>query len=562
MVKILTRVFVCILLLNMNSGFAELNNNYIVFAPARNDGKVKIFQMNSATGIPTKLSENIISGQPSVLASDPRNIVSYVDQESSNRISSEANPHTGDLTDFNSVLVLGVPTSMSTDKTGKYLLSQNELKIAGISNNQEVSGSVIVELQSVNLSDYKKVSYCIDGELLQNVYEHPFAVEFDSRDFENGKHELSVRGILTSERQKCGIVYTDAVNIQINNPAQPFKILIKNPRKMVSAEQNNYRNNYIDNPHTVIKKNDSALYFFNHMGLLKSEREKRGIYYRSTGTLEQPIETIESGNYLADVWNKNGHPTQGIWLMGAYRIGTNELLGFTHNESCYYEDKPCTEDAKFFSQGIGYSQDNGKTWLYCGDILRTGRYEPRFGKGSHANIGGMPYILKDGYFYVYFGEFPGQEEDFYPGVARAKIADVIAAARKGKNVEWKKYNNGEWDQDGLTGLGSNFMSNLDIPFNMHAKATYVPSIRKYLMITFSHGKVKRDIYLLSSDDGLKWEIAEKIIDHNSTLPVSYPFFADFYSDDCHEVDNDFYIYWARNYRDLWGARVIIKLDTK
>jgi hypothetical protein len=138
----------------------------------------------------------------------------------------------------------------------------------------------------------------------------------------------------------------------------------------------------------------------------------------------------------------------------------------------------------------------------------------------YSQTDGVPYILKDDYFYIYFGEFPGQEEDFHPGVARAKIADVIAAARKGKNVEWEKYNNGKWDQDGLTGLASNFMSNLDIPFNMHCKATYVPSIRKYLMVTFSYANVKIEIYLLLSDNGLNWEIAEKIIDHNTNFKMN------------------------------------------
>ena len=173
----------------------------------------------------------------------------------------------------------------------------------------------------------------------------------------------------------------------------------------------------------------------------------------------------------------------------------------------------------------------------------------------------MPYILKDGFFYVYFNEFSPALISPHAGVARAKIIDVIAAARQGKSVVWKKYTNEIWDQDGLTGEGSNFMSNLEVLFNMHSKATYIPSIKKYMMITFSNGKAKNDIYLLLSDDGLKWEIGKKIVDHNSKLSVEYPFFADFYSDDCHEVDNDFYIYWAKNNRDLWGARVIIRTNT-
>lgn len=155
--------------------------------------------------------------------------------------------------------------------------------------------------------------------------------------------------------------------------------------------------------------------------------ENQGILYRSTGTLEQPLRTIESGNYLPEVWDKGGHEMQGIWLMGIYKMGENELLVCTHNESCYEEEKPCNSETKYFSLGVGYSQDNGKTWQYCGDMTRT----PRYGKEGDVNIKGVPNILKDDYFYIYFREFP-EKNLFYPAVARAIIADVVEAARNGK----------------------------------------------------------------------------------------------------------------------------------
>lgn len=425
-------------------------------------------------------------------------------------------------------------------------LSNPKLHIVNLSNNQEVAGSVIVKLQAENLDDYKKVSYCLDDILIWNVYDVPFTIEFDSRDFENGLHELSVRGL-----HKNGLIHSDTVIIQIKNSIQDFNIIINNPRKMLAGERNNYRNNYIDCPHTVLKKNDSTLYFFHTQGLMMHERENQGILYRSSGTLEQPIEIIESGKHVPKVWDKGGHTTQGIWLMGIYKIGENELLGFTHNESCYEVDKPCNNETKYFSLGVGYSNNNGKSWQYCGDIIRT----PRYGKEGDANIKGVPYILKDDYFYIYFWEFP-EKDMFYPAVARAKITDVIAAARKGENADWKKYNNGNWHEDGFTGVASNIMNNLGKTFNMHCKVSYVPSIQKYLMITYVNGQ--SNVYILLSDDGLRWEIQEKIIDHNNNGRASYPFIADFFTDDCHEVDNDFYIYWARNYKDIWGARVLIK----
>lgn len=439
------------------------------------------------------------------------------------------------------LLILFIQTSFKT-------YAAAEFKIANIKENQQVSGSVLVKLKADNLSDFKKISYCLNGRLLFNLYDEPFIMEWDSRDFENGTYELSVRGIHPS-----GIVLTDRKSIMIENPTQPFKIIIDNPKKIVSREQNNYRNHYIDSPHTMLKKNDSAFYFFHTQGLMMHEREKQGIMYRSSGTYNQPLEMIESGNYVPEVWDKGEHKTEGIWLMGVYQIGNSELLGFTHNESCYEKDIPCNSETKYFSLGVGYSRDNGKSWQYCGDIIRT----PRYGKEGDDNIKGVPYIIKGEYFYIYFWEFP-QKDVFYPAVARAKISEVINAARKGENVEWNKYKNGDWDQDGMTGVGTNIMSNLDKTFNMHCKVSYVPSIKKYLMITYENGK--ENVFILLSDDGLTWEISEKIMDYNTGHRASYPFIADSYTVDGHQIDNDFYIYWAKNYRDIWGAKVTIKIN--
>lgn len=422
-----------------------------------------------------------------------------------------------------------------------------ELKIDNISNKQKVSGSVMVKLKAENLSDFKKVSYCLNGQLLLNLYDAPFTMEWDSRDFENGTYELSIRGIHPN-----GVVLKDTKEVIIENPTQPFRIIIENPKKVVSREQNNYRKNYIDSPHTMLKKDENEFYFFHTQGLMMHEREKQGVVYRSSGTPGQPLKIIESGSFVPDVWDKGIHKTEGIWLMGVYRIGNNELLGFTHNESCYEQDKPCNSDTKYFSLGTGYSQDNGKSWQYCGDIIRT----PQYGKDGDDNIKGVPYILKGDYFYIYFWEFP-QKDVFYPAVARARISEVIQAARKGEKVEWMKFNNGAWDQDGFTGVASDIMSNMDKTFNMHCKVSFVPSIEKYLMITYENGK--ENVFLLLSDDGLNWKVAETIMDHNTNDKASYPFIVDAYTDDAHQIDNDFHIYWAKNYRDIWGAKVAIKV---
>ena len=555
MAKILTSVFVCILFLNMNSGFAELNNNYIFFAPARNDGKAKIFQMNSATGILTKLSETTISGQPSVLALDPRNIFSYVAQESSNKLSSfEANPNTGDLADLNSVLVLGVPTSMSTDKTGKYLLSQNELKITSLSDNQEVSGSVIVKLDTVNIKNYRIASYYMDDKFISNVYDPPFTIQYDTRDFENGKHECSVKALRVD-----GIVDIDKVQIIIDNKKPPYNLIVNDIKRFASADQVPIDGSYIDAPHSILKKNDKEFYIMHSKGLLRHPRRvKNGITTRSSGTLENPFTSIEWAKYVNDMWDKNGHSNQGLWIMSMYKISDKELLAFVHTESCYDMTKPCQEGEKLFTVGLGYSKDNGENWTFLGDILRPYKYDRPV---KTPNVGGVGYVIVGDEFQILFQDY-NEDGKRRAGTARANMKQVIDAARKGKSFEWKKLKNGQFTEPGLTALSDDMLSNYNFDINLHCKATYAPSIGKYLLLTWSSNNGNPELYLFASSDALNWELAETITDRNTKLGIAYPFFGSLYSDDVHEVGNEFNIYWCRNHKELWGARVNIKLNTK
>jgi hypothetical protein len=421
--------------------------------------------------------------------------------------------------------------------------SDQPIMISNIRDGQELTGEVKVELAADDLQGYRWVTWCMDGNLVRNVYTAPFTLVFDSRDFKNGSHELSVRALSVA-----GPIHEHKMNVSISNASRPLNFIFENPKLVVQESRIMMRSSYVDAPHPVLKKSDTELYFFHNLGLMMHQRENQGITYCASGTIDEPYRTLEWTRYVPELWDKNGHATQGIWLMGIYRIGENELLGFTHNESCYDPDRPCNRDTKSFSVGIGYSRDNGKSWTYCGDVVRHHLYEEFTGN----NMGGVPYILVDGYFQIYFHEYAEREVP-YPGAARAKIDEVIAAARKGKKMEWKKYRNGEWNENGLTGLSDRIMAGLGDDFNMHCKATYIPSIHTYVMLTYKRGAA--DLYLLTSDDGLGWEIADVLKDPNSDERISYPFFADFYSDDCHEVDEDFHIFWTKAHKELWGSRV-------
>jgi len=432
--------------------------------------------------------------------------------------------------------------------------SQNELKINNITRNQDVSGNLIVKLDTVYIKNFRFASYYMDDKFISTIYDSPFTIQFDTRDFENGLHILYIKAF-----REDGIVDIDKVEINVSNIKPALNLIVNNVRRFASEEQVAVGGSYIDAPHSILKKNDKEFYIQHSKGLLRHPRRlKEGMTTRSSGTLEQPFTSVEWSRYVPDLWDKNGHPNQGLWIMSMYKIAENELLAFVHTESCYDMTKPCAEGEKLFTVGLGYSKDNGENWTFLGDILRPYKYDRPV---KTPNVGGVGYVIVGDEFQIFFQDY-NEEGTRRAGTARANMKQVIDAARQGKSFEWKKLRNGHFNEPGLTGLSDDMLSNHNFDINMHCKATYAPSIGKYLLLTWSSSNGKPELYLFASSDALNWELAETITDHNTNLKIIYPFFGSLYSDDVHEVGNEFNIYWARDHKELWGASVVIQPNKK
>jgi len=432
--------------------------------------------------------------------------------------------------------------------------SQNQLRIVSPSKNQQVSGNLVVKLDTINIKDYRFVSYYMDDKFLSTIYDSPFSIQFDTRDFENGNHQLIAKAF-----REDGIVDIDKVEIKVLNTKLAFNLLVNNVRRFASADQVPIGGSYIDAPHSILKKNDKEFYIQHSKGLLRHPRRlKEGMTTRSSGTLEQPFTSVEWSKYVPDLWDKNGHANQGLWIMSMYKISRNELLAFVHTESCYDLTKPCNEGEKLFTVGLGYSKDNGESWTFLGDILRPYKYDRPV---KTPNVGGVGYVIVGDEFQIFFQDY-NEEGKRRSGTARANMKQVVDAARKGKSFEWNKYKNGQFNEPGLTGLSDDMLSNFNFDINMHCKATYAPSIGKYLLLTWSSNNGRPELYLFASSDAINWELAETISDQNTKFSIMYPFFGSLFSDDVHEVGNEFNIYWGRNHTELWGACVIIQPETK
>ncbi len=219
------------------------------------------------------------------------------------------------------------------------------------------------------------------------------------------------------------------------------------------------------------------------------------------------------------------------------------------------------EEEKLFTAGLGYSKNNGKNRTFPGDILRPYKYDIQRKMNNDRvktpNAGGAGYVIAGDEFQIFFQEF-NDEGKRQAGTARANMKHAIDAAREGKSFEREKLRDRQFTAPGLTALSDDMPGNFKFGSNMHCKATWAPSIGKYLLLTWSSNNGNPKLYLFASYYAINRELTETITDHNSKYAIIYPFFGSLYSDDVHELGNEFNIYWARNHKEMWGASVVIQ----
>ncbi|MEH1165940.1 hypothetical protein V6V47_11205 [Micromonospora sp. CPCC 205539] len=204
------------------------------------------------------------------------------------------------------------------------------------------------------------------------------------------------------------------------------------------------------------------------------------------GTLQQPAQTpVYNGNRYTNPRGLAGK----WWIANTYETPEGHILAFCHIESA---DVAATG---WWVLGLAYSTDGGNTFQKLGYTIG---HEVK-DTGHNINIGGVPYVVRDGYFYAYFEE--GAEH-----VARAPVAEVLAAAKRGEVSPWWKYHNGAWNEPGMHGRATPVLPFSPNHFYMtHGDAAYSTYLGKYLLSSYNHGAGK-GVYLATSDDAVSYDV--------------------------------------------------------
>jgi len=292
---------------------------------------------------------------------------------------------------------------------------------------------------------------------------------------------------------------------------------------------------YVDCSATSLKKSSAEFYH------LMSNSEGVSKFY---GPLNKPFQNyIWTRDYHEYVdWNGYTPWDCRFYLASVYKINATEFLSFSHVERT-------DETGSFydFRTVLLYSSTGCDNWICCGDILQ--HRHPEIQTNMDANMCGVPYLIRDDYFYIYFNESDGKK-DLGISVARAPLAEVISAARKHTVCKWKNYYQGKWEEDGLGGRatplnpgGYSGDSSGFISFNT--------ALGKYIMtVTFNGDK----LVLLTSSDGIKWDNQMLVADYTGqTDPEGLGYYPAYSwhcgfggADDCHVLGSQFYVYYTRH----------------
>lgn len=184
---------------------------------------------------------------------------------------------------------------------------------------------------------------------------------------------------------------------------------------------------------------------------------------------------------------------------------------------------------------------------------------PRESAQASVELCGAPYVVREGYFYMYARDVmqgvPPTRVNL--SVARAKVADVVAAGLAGQNVIWKKFHEGSFAEPALGGRSTALeKGNPDVRW---MDVSYNNVLRQYIMIVAANTAPRQvAMFVAWSDDGITWSDRRKFADDHGEC--FYPSILGF-GEDQRQTGAEFYVYYtssATGSFERWNDAVIAR----
>jgi len=315
----------------------------------------------------------------------------------------------------------------------------------------------------------------------------------------------------------------------------------------------------LDGSFVPLRQNDGTWHF------LHTSFSEKPNYHRFVGTAEDIIQ----GDLLYDM-DYNGYccaEGSGVWIMSAYKYEDGFLVGFCHRELLHHTD-PTFGNCFFI--GLAVSHDGGGSWKYIGDIVSN----VLNGGAIKANMGGVPLLVKDGYFHVYFND---ADRDGVQRIsaARMKIDETKACLLEGKLPPVFKYTgSGMWKTDPMKCAGASILPDVGFLPDAHAKGVYCKALDRYLLTMQTNAEARLLLFISKDcehfDEHIILDVAEEGV---QMQPYSFFMATDGdCSDDMNDIGSAFYIYYPRKgtrirdskeygdygYDDLYRRKVTIR----
>ncbi|MEI8316076.1 MAG: hypothetical protein WCG79_11580 [Verrucomicrobiota bacterium] len=174
-------------------------------------------------------------------------------------------------------------------------------------------------------------------------------------------------------------------------------------------------------------------------------------------------------------------------------------------------------------------------------------------------ICGAPYMIRDGYFYVYARDVmsAGIPRENNLSVARAKVAEVVQAGLEGRSAKWTKWYNQAFSEPAVGGKSTPLEKGN--PATRWMDVSYNAALRKYIMVAAANtSPSKVELFVTWSDDGIIWAERRKLVTENGEC--FYPSIVGF-GEDPRQTEAQFYVYYTFSEKggwDRWSDAVIAR----